>query len=102
MTDRDVQNAPIKWKVQRARFVMEGGFVALIDRDGPVRLHRLQRPCREHGGPPEHMPGEPWATVWGLEGDTLEEARQALAESRFRGAAYRLSDCQLLDDRPGG
>ena len=33
-------------------------------------------------------------------GSTLKEARQALAESRFLGAAYHLSDCELLDDRP--
>ena len=33
MTDRDIRDAPIKWKVQGAGFVMEGGFVALVDRD---------------------------------------------------------------------
>ena len=33
MTDRDIRDAPIKWKVQGAGFVMEGGFVALVNRD---------------------------------------------------------------------
>ena len=65
----------------------------------PVRLHELQRPEEEREAHEETC-RETWATVWGLEGDTLEEARQALAESRFRGAAYHLSDCQLLEDRP--
>ena len=55
-----------------------------------------ETPTRMRAG----RPPPPWATVWGLEGDTLEEARQALAESRFRGAAYHLSDCELLEDRP--
>ena len=100
MTDRDVQNAPIKWKVQGAGFVMKGEFVALIERDPDPFA------CTSYDGPAEGMEAhlstcrETWATVWGLEGDTLEEARQALAESRFRGAAYHLSDCQLLEDRP--
>ncbi len=93
MTERieeeDIRNAPIKWKVPGAGFVGEGGFVALIDRDPEEEREAHERTCRET-----------WATVWGLEGDTLEEAKQALAESRFRGAAYHLSDCQLLDDRP--
>ena len=100
MTDRDVQNAPIKWKIQAAGFVMKGEFVVLVDRD-PYPF-----PCTAYNGPEEEREAheetcrETWATVWGLEGDTLEEARQALAESRFRGAAYHLSDCQLLEDRP--
>ena len=100
MTDGDIQNAPIKWKVQGAGFLMEGGFVALVDR-GPDSFA-----CTGYNGPAEGMEAllrtcrETWATVWGLEGDTLEEAKQALTESRFRGAAYHLSDCQLLDDRP--
>ena len=104
MTERieeeDITNAPIKWKVPGAGFVGEGGFVALIDRD-PDPF-----PCVVHDGTEEEREAhertcrETWATVWGLEGDTLEEAKQALAECRFRGAAYHLSDCQLLDDRP--
>ena len=62
--------------------------------------------CTAYNGPEEGRDAheetcrETWATVWGLEGDTLEEARQALAESRFQGAAHHLSDCELLDDRP--
>ena len=43
---------------------------------------------------------ETWATAWMLEGDTLKEAKQALKESLFRGVAYHLNGCELLDDRP--
>ena len=78
MTERieeeDIRNAPIKWKVPGAGFVGEGGFVALIDRD-PDPF-----PCVVHDGPEEEREAhertcrETWATVWGLEGDTLEEA----------------------------
>ena len=98
--DGDVRNAPIKWKVQGAGMVMKGGFVALVDRD-PYPFA-----CTGYGGPAEGMEAhlrtcrETWATVWALEGDTIEEARQALAESRFRGVAYHVNDCELLDDRP--
>ena len=100
MTDRDLQNAPIRWKIQGAGFVMQGGFVVLVDQD-PDPF-----PCTAYNGPEEGRNAhedtcrETWATVWGLEGNTLEEARQALAESRFLAAAYHLSDCQLLDGRP--
>ena len=100
MTERDVQNAPIKWKIQAAGFVMKGEFVVLVDRD-PYPFA-----CTSYNGPEDEREAheetcqEAWATVWGLEGDTLQEAKQALAESRFRGAAYHLSDCELLDDRP--
>ena len=100
MTDRDIQNAPIRWKIQGAGLVMKGGFVVLVDQD-PDPF-----PCTVYNGPEEGRDAheetcrETWATVWGLEGDTLEEARQALAESRFLGTAYHLSDCQLLDGRP--
>ena len=99
-TDRDIRNAPIMWKVAGAGMVWEGGFVALVDRDPDPFA------CTAYGGPVEGMEAhlntcrETWATVWALEGDTLEEARQALAESRFRGIAYHLNDCELLDDRP--
>ena len=78
-----------------------GGRVRGAHRPGPGPF-----PCVVHDGPEEEREAqertcrETWATVWGLEGDTLEEAKQALAECRFRGAAYHLSDCQLLDDRP--
>ena len=102
MTDKDIRKAPIKWKVQGAGFVMEGGFVALVDRDPDPFA------CTAYDGPAEvaeaHLSTcrETWATVWALEGDTLEEARQALAESRFRGVAYHVNDCELLDDRPQG
>ena len=83
MTHRDIQKAPIRWKVPGAGFVGAGGFVALVDRD-PDPF-----PCVVFDGPEDER-----------EGDTLEEARQALAERRFLGAAYHLSDCQLLEDRP--
>ena len=33
MTDRDIQNAPIRWKAPGAGFIGAGGFVALVDRD---------------------------------------------------------------------
>ena len=100
MTDRDIQNAPIKWKVPGAGFLGVGRFVALIDRD-PDPFS-----CVVYDGPEEGREAhertcrETWATAWTLEGETLEEARQALAERRFTGAAYHLSDCELLDDRP--
>ena len=100
MTDEYIRNAPIRWKVTGAGFVMQGGFVALVDRNPDPYA------CTAYGGPSEGMEAhlstcrETWATVWALEGDTLEEAKQALAESRFRGAAYHLNDCELLDDRP--
>ena len=100
MTDRDIQNAPIKWKVPGAGFVGAGGFVALIDRD-PEPF-----PCVVFDGTEEEREAhertcrETWATAWALEGETLGEARQALTERRFLGAAYHLSDCELLDDRP--
>ena len=101
MTDnRDIRTAPIRWKVPGAGFVGAGGFVALVDRD-PDPF-----PCVVYDGTEEEREAhertcrETWATAWALEGDTLEEARQALAERRFIGAAYHLSDCQLLDDRP--
>ena len=80
-TDRDIQNAPIRWKVSGAGMVWEGGFVALVDRDPDPFA------CTGYSGPPEGMEAhlrtcrETWATVWALEGDTLEEARQSLAES---------------------
>ena len=100
MTDRDIQDAPIRWKVAGAGFLLVGRFVALIDRD-PDPF-----PCTAYDGPKaereahERTCRETWATAWTLEGETLEEARQALAERRFTGTAYHLSDCQLLDDRP--
>ena len=104
MTDRmeneDIRTIPIRWKVPGAGFVGSGAFAALVDRD-PDPF-----PCVVYGGPEEGRDAhertcrETWATVWLLEGDTLEKARRALAESCFLGAAYHLSDCQLLDDRP--
>ena len=81
---------------------MQGGFVVLVDQDPDPFA------CTSYNGPEEEREAhedtcrETWATVWGLEGNTLEEARQALAESRFLAAAYHLSDCELLDDRPRG
>ena len=98
--DEDIQHAPIRWKVPGAGFVGAGGYVALIDRD-PDPF-----PCTVYDGTEEEREAhertcrETWATVWALEGDTLEEARKSLAERRFLGAAYHLSDCELLDDRP--
>ena len=102
MTDRDIREAPIKWKVPGAGFVGVGCFVALIDRD-PDPF-----PCVVYDGPEEGRDAhertcsETWETAWALEGDTFEEARQSLVESRFLGAAYHLSDCELLEDRPSG
>ena len=99
-TRGDIRNAEIKWKIPGAGFVMQGGFVALADRNPAPYA------CTAYGGPPEDMEAhlrtclETWATVWALEGDTLEEARQSLAERRFCGSAYHVNDCELLDDRP--
>lgn len=100
MTDSDIQDAPIKWKVQGAGFIMAGGFAALVDRD-PDPF-----PCTVYDGPEEGREAheracfETWASVWLLFGNTLKEAGRSLAESRFQGVAYHLSDCELLDDRP--
>ena len=100
MTDEDIQNAPIRWKVPWAGFLGAGGFVVLVDRDPDpfpcVACDGTEEERKIH----EKTCRETWATVWVLEGDTLEEARLALAERRFLGAAYHLSDCQLLEDRP--
>ncbi len=99
-TRGDFRNAEIKWKIPGAGFVMQGAFVVLVDRDPDPYA------CTAYGGPPEDVEAhlrtcrETWATVWALEGDTLEEARQSLAERRFCGSAYHVNDCELLDDRP--
>ena len=69
--------------------------MALIDREPDPFPCPLARRHSEEG-----TCWETWVTAWMLEGETLEEARQALAESRFIGTAYHLSDCELLDDRP--
>ena len=98
--DGDIRSAPVKWKVPTAGMVWQGSFVVLAVRDP----HPFS--CTAYGGPAEEMEAhlsacrETWAEVWALEGDTLEEAKQALAESRFRGIAYHINDCELLDDRP--
>ena len=100
-TDGDVQSAPIKWKVVGAGMVWEGAFVALVDKNP----HPFA--CTAYGGPGEGMEAhlsachETWATVWALEGDTLRGGQTGpWLESRFRGAAYHVNDCELLDDRP--
>ena len=49
MTDEDIRNAPIRWKVTGAGFVMQGGFVALVDRNPDPYA------CTAYGGPPEDM-----------------------------------------------
>ncbi len=100
MTDKDIRNAPIKWKVIGAGFVMQGGFVALVDRDPDPFPCTVFDGTEEERETHERMCRETWATVWELEGDTLEEARQSLAERRFSGSAYHVNDCELLDDRP--
>ena len=99
-TRGDIRNAEIKWKVPGAGMVLEGAFIALVDRDPDPFA------CTGYDGPPEGLEAhlqtcrETWATAWTLEGDTLEEAGQALEESRFRGVVYHLNDCELLDERP--
>ena len=52
-----------------------------------------ERPTRRRAGRPGPPSGGWRATRW-------KRPDEALAESRFRGAAYHLSDCQLLEDRP--
>lgn len=58
MTDRDIQNPAIRWKVPGAGFILAGGFVALVDRDpdpfacvvydGPEEDREAhERTCRE-------------------------------------------------------
>ena len=100
-SDEDLTGAAVKWKVPGAGMRGRGGFVALIDEnedpwactggnfDNQEDHEAHMETCRER-----------WDTVFGLEGETLEEARQALSEQRFLGAAYHVNDCELLDDRP--
>ena len=102
--DGDIRSAPIKWKVPTAGMVWRGSFVVLAVRDP----HPFACTAYDYDfdDPPEEMEAhlsacrETWAEVWALEGDTLEEAKRALEESRFRGTAYHVNDCELLDDRP--
>ena len=69
MTDIDIQNAPIRWKVPGAGFIGAGGFVVLVDRD-PDPF-----PCVVYDGPEEEREvhertcRETWATAWVLEGE---------------------------------
>ena len=78
MTDRDLQNAPIRWKIQGAGFVMQGGFVVLVDQDPdpfPCTVYNgpedgrdaHEDACRETGPPSGgwratrwKRPGRPW------------------------------------------
>ena len=72
MTDIDIQNAPIRWKVPGAGFIGVGGFVALVDRDPDpfpcVVLRRpggrSERPTRVRAGRPGPQPGGWRATRW--------------------------------------
>ena len=80
MTDRDIQDAPIRWKVAGAGFLLVGQFVALIDRDpDPFPLHRLRRPEGGEGGPRDDVPGDLGHRM-DAGGQTHEATRQALAE----------------------
>ncbi len=102
--DGDIRSAPIRWKVLTAGMMWQGSFVVLAVRDP----HPFACTAYDYDfdDPPEEMKThlsacrETWAEVWALEGDTLEEAKRALKESRFRGIAYHVNDCELLDDRP--
>ncbi len=98
--DEDIRNAPIRWKVPGAGFVGAGGFVALIDGTRTRSPAPSTTVRRRTGRPTRERATRPGRRCGALEGDILEEARKSLAESRFLGAAYHLSDCQLLDDRP--
>ena len=40
-----------------------------------------------------------WTNVWTLPGDTRQEAIANLVARRFTGAAYHVSECEMLDDR---
>ncbi len=101
-TEGDIRDAPVRWKVPTPGMVWQGSFVVLAVRDP----HPFSCTAYGYGYLGEAMEAhlsacrETWAEVWALEGDTLEEAKQALAEFRFRGTAYHINDCELLDDRP--
>ena len=65
MTDRDLQNEPIRWKIRGAGFVMQGAFVVLVDQDPDPFA------CTAYNGPEEGRDAheetcrETWATPSG-------------------------------------
>ena len=100
MTDRDIQNAPIRWKAPGAGFIGAGGFVALVDRDpdpfpcvvfdGPEEERKATRGRAGRPGPPH---GRWRATRWRRRGRPWPSAGSSAPQ-------YHLSDCELLEDRP--
>ena len=74
---------------------MQGAFVALVDRaSDPFN-------CINHIDTDVEC-YETWNTVWALEGDTIEEARESLGKQKFIGISSHVTDCELLDDKPAG
>ena len=41
-----------------------------------------------------------WINVWLFQGDTREDAEQAIEDDRYTGAAYHVSECRMADDKP--
>ncbi len=92
----DLRESPVMWKRENSGFMEQPGWVVLVDKDeDPFKCFRIDeetnhsRDCRES-----------WATVFGLAGDTREEAETARDRGEYLGAAHHLADCELLDDRP--
>lgn len=98
---RVLDNPVIKWKRANAGMVGQASFAVLVDaNDEPWECSAYYSGDEADEERHRETCFERWDTVWGLPGDTIEEARQALVERRFLGTAYHVSDCGLLDDRP--
>lgn len=84
------------WKRAGAGFVGQAGWVALVQADEDPM------PCfRTHDSDHPQDCVERWATVFGLPGETREQAVEALGRSEYLGAAHHLSDCDLSEEPPG-
>ena len=109
------QHSELVWVTPNAGFGAGGAFGTLqpeipfpIDSHGAGLHHNTanRQPARSVT---EHVPclldcPDPlcreWATVWLLPGNTRPEAVAHLIARRYSGAAYHVSECEMLD-RPG-
>ena len=91
----ELKTAPVKWKSAGAGFVGQPGWVVCVDRDeGPMECWRVG----EEPGHPDSC-SETWATVFGLPGESRQEAEAARDRGQYLGASYHLADCDLLDEK---
>lgn len=88
------QAGEIIYKDTGAGFIMKGSFGVIQEEDTEDLM-----PCVLDCGDKEC---DEWMNVWLLPGETREEAEQALQQERYRGAAYHVSECQMLDEKDGG